>query len=119
ALAHSPSEHAGIKVWAILVGVVSMSCCAAYLFFDGAAAYAYVLAIGASSWWLQGIAISFVPNVYNGSVNGYVCTWLSIGLAGYYTSICSSSHDPNTHLCWLQAADLLPMRQPINEPHSL
>jgi len=84
---------------------VSMAACVAYLALEQAAGYGYTLAIGLGVWWLQGVAISFVPSVFNGAVNGFVCTWLSVGLAGYYCSICRNprrldpvaSSDPETH----------------------
>lgn len=87
ALAYAPHNHASIKVWALCVGILSMGACLMHLFVDGALAYSYTLSIGLGVWWVQGIAISFVPDAFNGSVNGFLCTWLSVGLAGYYASV--------------------------------
>ena len=69
------------------MGLGSTAACVAYLTLERAAPYGYTLAIGLGVWWLQGVAISFVPAVYNGSVNGFVCTWISVGLAFYYASV--------------------------------
>jgi len=79
--------HNGLKVWAICIGVASMMACVAFLAHEAAAQYAYALSLGLSGWWLQGVAISFVPSVFAGSVNGWVCSWLSVGLAAYFASL--------------------------------
>jgi hypothetical protein len=84
---HECMHYNGIKVWAICVGVVSMGACGVYLTLEAASPYGYSLALAQSVWWLQGLAISFVPSVFGGGVNGWACTWLSVGLAGYFASL--------------------------------
>ena len=46
-----------------------------------------------ASWWCQGIALSFVPNTFIGSVNGFVATWTSVGLAFYFLRTTRSPND--------------------------
>ena len=37
-----------------------------------------------SGWWCQGIAISFVPTHYIGTLNGFIATWASVFLTAYF-----------------------------------
>ena len=87
------------KAWAIIVGVVSSVLCTFYLLLDKSPSgfsaphdqmgFAVLLA----AWWCQGIALSFVPSSFIGTINGFVCTWASVFLALYFLRITRGPRD--------------------------
>ena len=37
-----------------------------------------------AAWWVQGVGFSFVPDSFTGTMNGFVSTWASAGLAFHF-----------------------------------
>lgn len=72
------------KAWAIIVGVVSMLLCTFYLLLENLTLHRLGFAMLLALWWCQGIAFSFVPNTFISSMNGFISTWTSVGLAVYF-----------------------------------
>ncbi len=84
-LGMAPHEHPATKCWALIVGLVSFIMCAVYLFFDQATSHRLAFAILLATWWVQGIALSFVPTSFISTLNGFIATWASAVLAVYFT----------------------------------
>ena len=78
------AEHTGTKVWSIIVGIVSMMMCSSFLLMQPPDDKQHSFAMLLAAWWLQGAALSFVPNLFIGTVNGYFGTWASVLLAAYF-----------------------------------
>lgn len=74
-------EHPATKSWALIVGLVSFVMCAVYLFFDAATTHRLAFASMLALWWVQGVALSFVPTSFIGTINGFGATWASAALA--------------------------------------
>lgn len=77
-------EHAAIKAWAIIVGVVSFLICVFYLLLDEAPRHRVGFALLLAAWWMQGVALSFVPSSFMATLNGFGFTWASVLLAFYF-----------------------------------
>jgi len=92
-LAEYPKEHAATKTWAVLVGLVSMLLCGFYLLLAGLAVHRFPFATALLLWWLQGIALSFVPSAFISSMNGFVSTWASAFLAVYFLRVVRDPRD--------------------------
>ena len=62
------------------------------------------------AWWLQGLIISFIPTAFIGSLNGFVSTWASIVLCGYFLALSvvevssERRRTPSSHLRFTPAA---------------
>jgi len=77
-------DYMGVKAWAIIVGVVSFMFCAFYLLLDEAPSHRLAIASLLAAWWVQGVGFSFVPDSFTGTMNGFVSTWASAGLAFHF-----------------------------------
>jgi hypothetical protein len=88
-----PNEHTAVKTWAIIVGVVSSVMCAFYLLLEKISLHQSAFATILAFWWCQGIAISFVPSSFMRTCNGFLTTWLSVGLALYHLRLTRGTHD--------------------------
>ena len=81
------------KAWAIIVGVVSSVLCSFYLLLEGLALHRLGFAMLLAGWWCQGIALSFGPNSFTATVNGYLSTWISTFLAFYLVRTVRSANE--------------------------
>lgn len=70
------SQQEGFKVWALVVGVISMAACGSYLKcsprVDASPEALHSFATFIAGWWLQALIFSFEPSVHLGSTNGTV-----------------------------------------------
>ena len=92
-LGRAPMDHPGAMAWAIIIGVVSSVMCAFYLLLSNFAIHRFGFAALMACWWLQGIAVSFVPSGFTGTINGYISCWVSVLIAAYFLRTSRSPRD--------------------------
>ena len=63
-------EHTAVKAWGIVVGVVSSVLCSLFLLMENAPMNQHGFAALLWAWWLQGVAMSFIPNQFISTVRG-------------------------------------------------
>ena len=58
----------------------------------------YVASLLLGAWWLQGLALSFVPAFFTATVNGWVALWSSFALAGLIAFDARNPRDLNSRV---------------------